>query len=38
MRSEKIAVLNIAGPRESTQPGVYQQAFTTLHRLLSQNS
>jgi hypothetical protein len=38
LRNEKIAVLNVAGPRESTQPGAYQQAFAALHRLLSQQN
>jgi hypothetical protein len=32
---ERIAVLNVAGPRESTQPGVYQQACKVLRSLLA---
>jgi len=31
----RIATLNIAGPRESKHPGIYQQAVALLHRLLS---
>lgn len=34
--SRQIRVLNVAGPRESTAPGIYDRAFAFLHRLLSQ--
>lgn len=35
MRKNHIQVLNIAGPRESQSPGIYQAAFTWIGRLLS---
>lgn len=31
----RIRVLNVAGPRESSQPGIYSQAVSFLQRLLS---
>ena len=34
LRAYDVHVLNIAGPRESTQPGVYEQAATFLRELL----
>lgn len=34
LRSENIRVLNIAGPRESTEPGVYEKAKAYLENLL----
>ncbi len=33
MRSENIRVLNVAGPRESERPGIYEQARSLLDRL-----
>ena len=35
LRQHHIGTLNIAGPRESKQPGIYQQAVTLLRGLLS---
>lgn len=35
IQTQKIRTLNIAGPRESQQPGIYGQAFTLLEKLLS---
>ena len=34
IRSEDIAILNVAGPRESTQPGVYEKAKSLLKCVL----
>jgi hypothetical protein len=34
LQSHQIQVLNIAGPRESTEPGVYAKTVDYLHRLL----
>lgn len=34
--TEKIAVLNVAGPREGTCPGIYEQAALFLQRLLGE--
>ena len=31
-----MGVLNVAGPRESTQPGIYAQAAEALRRILSE--
>lgn len=31
---EKITVLNVAGPRESTQPGIHREAYALLKRLV----
>lgn len=33
---EHIRVLNVAGPRESTHPGAYQDAFSLLRKVLRQ--
>ena len=33
LHENRIAVLNVAGPRESQQPGIYRQARTTLQHL-----
>lgn len=33
----KIQILNVAGPRESSSPGIYGEAFQFLHHLLSLN-
>ncbi|HYQ90619.1 MAG TPA: putative molybdenum carrier protein [Candidatus Competibacteraceae bacterium] len=33
LEQHQIRVLNVAGPRESEQPGIYAQAFTYLQRL-----
>lgn len=35
LRSEQIAVLNVAGPRESQCPGIYFRAFRFLRMLLA---
>ena len=35
INENNINTLNIAGPRESKQPGVYQQAYDYLESLLS---
>ena len=32
--SNKIRILNIAGPRESTEPGIYEKTAEFLHQLL----
>jgi hypothetical protein len=34
LRSNKIEVLNVAGPRESKEPGVYELTLTILRFLL----
>lgn len=34
IESEKIKTLNVAGPRESTSPGIYQKASTLMKSLL----
>ncbi len=34
LRQESIGVLNVAGPRESTSPGIYKEALTFLTELL----
>ncbi|MDT8323959.1 MAG: putative molybdenum carrier protein [Bacteroidota bacterium] len=34
LRRHEVRVLNVAGPRESGQPGIYRQAFTYLQALL----
>jgi hypothetical protein len=36
LRSNEIKVLNIAGPRESTVPGIYDTSANFLNRLFSQ--
>ena len=36
LNRHRIDTLNIAGPRESKQPGIYQQAVNLLRRLLSE--
>ena len=38
LTEKQVAVLNVAGPRESSQPGVYQQACQVLRQLLSKSS
>jgi Circularly permutated YpsA SLOG family len=35
LRSNKIEVLNVAGPRESKEPGVYEWTLTMLRFFLS---
>jgi len=35
MAEHSVKILNIAGPRESQQPGIYRQTFTLLLNLLS---
>jgi hypothetical protein len=35
LKQHRIGILNIAGPRESKQPGIYQQSVDLLRRLLS---
>jgi hypothetical protein len=35
LRSNKIEVLNVAGPRESKEPGVYEWTLTMLRFLLN---
>lgn len=35
---ERIAILNVAGPRESTSPGIYHRSTTILQRLLTPRS
>lgn len=35
IEEEEVVVLNIAGPRESTSPGIYDQAATFLKALLA---
>ena len=35
LRSNKIEVLNVAGPRESKEPGVYEWTLTVLRFFLS---
>jgi len=35
LRQSDIQVLNVAGPRESLQPGVYERAFAFLSQLLA---
>ena len=35
LKQHRIGILNIAGPRESKQPGIYQQAVDLLRILLS---
>jgi len=39
-RAHQVRVLNVAGPRESKCPGIYQQAYTFLRQVLTglQNS
>jgi hypothetical protein len=34
MKANGVRVLNVAGPRESSQPGIYKQASAVLRRLL----
>jgi len=34
LRSNEIDVLNIAGPRESTSPGIYQLSLDFLEKVL----
>lgn len=34
LRSHDVRVLNVAGPRESGEPGIYHAAFAFLHGLL----
>ena len=33
LRAQRIAILNVAGPRESKRPGIYQQAFAFLEKV-----
>ena len=35
LTEEQIATLNVAGPRESTAPGIYEEAATFLRQLLA---
>ena len=35
MREQSIHTLNIAGPRESKQPGIYRRAYDILNRVFS---
>ena len=35
VNTHQLRVLNIAGPRESSQPGIYEQVAPFLHRTLS---
>lgn len=35
LSADRVAVLNVAGPRESTVPGIYAQAAAFLRRVLS---
>ncbi len=37
LRRHKLRVLNVAGPRESSRPGIYQQARRYLKQLLELN-
>lgn len=34
IQDNSIAVMNVAGPRESTVPGIYEKAFDLLYKLL----
>jgi nucleoside-triphosphatase THEP1 len=34
IEQNRICILNIAGPRESKQPGIHEQAAAVLRRLL----
>jgi hypothetical protein len=34
LRRHRIAVLNVAGPRESSAPGIYDEAAAVLHRVI----
>lgn len=34
LRRHRIAVLNVAGPRESSAPGIYDEATAMLHRVI----
>ncbi len=34
--ANRIRVLNVAGPRESQSPGIYQQAYTVLATVFGQ--
>lgn len=36
LRSQRIATLNVAGPRESSCPGIYAEALSWLQRWLSE--
>jgi len=38
LETYKICRLNVAGPRESNDPGIYQKAYHFLHRLLKEDS
>ncbi|GIW92872.1 MAG: hypothetical protein KatS3mg110_0913 [Pirellulaceae bacterium] len=33
LHEHQVQTLNVAGPRESTEPGIYQDAYLFLHRL-----
>ncbi len=37
LKEENIATLNVAGPRESSAPKIYQQAYNFLKELLKEN-
>ena len=37
-RLKNVNVLNVAGPREASRPGIYQQAFDFIVRLLEEGS
>ena len=34
LSDQRVSILNVAGPRESTTPGIYDLTFTLLHRVL----
>jgi hypothetical protein len=34
LRQQRVRVLNVAGPRESTAPGIYQQSHALLLAIL----
>lgn len=36
LRAEGVRVLNVAGPRESTAPGIYAEAYGFMRRLLAE--
>jgi hypothetical protein len=33
MAANRIAILNVAGPRESSRPGIYARAYGVLRRI-----
>jgi Circularly permutated YpsA SLOG family len=37
-KGNRVAVLNVAGPRETEAPGIYEQAFGFLKEVLSENN